>query len=34
VVEPGRVLEKATVVIRDGVIDAVGPDVKAPAAAW
>jgi imidazolonepropionase-like amidohydrolase len=33
VVEPGRVLEKATVVIRDGVIEAVGAEAKAPAAA-
>jgi imidazolonepropionase-like amidohydrolase len=31
VVEPGKVLPKATVVIRDGLIDAVGPDVKPPA---
>ena len=31
VVEPGKVLPKATVVIRDGLIDAVGPDVTAPA---
>jgi imidazolonepropionase-like amidohydrolase len=31
VVEPGKVLPKATVVIRDGIIDAVGPDVKPPA---
>ena len=31
VVEPGNVLEKATVVIRDGIIVAVGPDVTAPA---
>jgi imidazolonepropionase-like amidohydrolase len=29
--EPGQVLPKATVVIRDGLIEAVGPDVKAPA---
>src|SRR5262245_40082403 len=29
--EPGKVLEKATVVIRDGLIEAVGPDVQAPA---
>src|SRR5262245_26041292 len=28
--EPGTVLTKATVVIRDGLIDAVGPSVKAP----
>src|SRR5262249_43847074 len=31
VTEPGKVLPKATVVVRDGLIDAVGPDVKAPA---
>lgn len=31
VTEPGKVLPKATVVIRDGVIEAVGADVKAPA---
>src|SRR5947209_8693260 len=31
VVEPGRVLPKATVVIRDGLIEAVGADVKPPA---
>jgi imidazolonepropionase-like amidohydrolase len=31
VVEPGKVLEKATVVIRDGVIEAVGADVSPPA---
>src|SRR5262245_48893122 len=30
VVEPGKVLEKATVVIRDGLIVAVGPDVAVP----
>src|SRR5215211_1790326 len=30
VVEPGKVLDKATVVIRDGLIEAVGPDVKVP----
>lgn len=29
--EPGRVLEKGTIVVRDGVIEAVGADVKAPA---
>jgi imidazolonepropionase-like amidohydrolase len=29
--EPGKVLAKATVVIRDGVIEAVGENVKAPA---
>jgi imidazolonepropionase-like amidohydrolase len=33
VTEPGKVLEKATIVIRDGVIDAVGADVTAPAEA-
>ena len=31
VVEPGKVLPKATVVIRDGLIEAVGADVKPPA---
>src|SRR5262245_34684224 len=31
VVEPGKVLPRATVVIRDGIINAVGPDVKPPA---
>ncbi len=30
VTEPGKVLEKATVVIRDGVIEAVGPGVTPP----
>jgi imidazolonepropionase-like amidohydrolase len=30
VTEPGKVLEKATVVIRDGLIEAVGPNVTAP----
>src|SRR5262249_19511231 len=30
VVEPGKVLDKATIVVRDGVIEAVGPDVKVP----
>lgn len=30
VTEPGQVLPKATVVVRDGVIEAVGADVKAP----
>jgi imidazolonepropionase-like amidohydrolase len=29
--EPGKVLPKATVVIRDGLIEAVGPDLKVPA---
>jgi imidazolonepropionase-like amidohydrolase len=29
--EPGKVLLKATVVIRDGLIEAVGPEVKPPA---
>jgi imidazolonepropionase-like amidohydrolase len=28
--EPGKVLPKATVVIRDGLIEAIGPNVKAP----
>jgi imidazolonepropionase-like amidohydrolase len=31
VTEPGHVLPKATVVIRDGLIEAVGPDVQVPA---
>src|SRR5262245_26702900 len=31
VTEPGKVLPKGTVVIRDGLIEAVGPDVAAPA---
>src|SRR5262245_11761880 len=31
VTAPGTVLEKATVVIRDGLIEAVGADVKVPA---
>ncbi|HMF12747.1 MAG TPA: amidohydrolase, partial [Gemmataceae bacterium] len=31
VTEPGKVLPKGTVVIRDGLIEAVGPDVTAPA---
>src|SRR5579862_5165343 len=31
VTEPGKVLERATVVIRDGLIEAVGPDAKIPA---
>ncbi len=31
VVEPGKVLPKATIVIRDGLIEAVGADVKPPA---
>src|SRR5258708_32080009 len=30
VTEPGKVLPKATVVVRDGLIEAVGPDVKVP----
>src|SRR6187455_157274 len=29
--EPGRVIEKGTIVVRDGVIEAAGADVKAPA---
>ena len=29
--EPGKVIEKGTIVIRDGVIEAVGPEVKPPA---
>src|SRR5690349_7288046 len=31
VTEPGKVLPKATVVIRDGVIEAVGENAKVPA---
>src|SRR5437588_10065446 len=31
VTEPGKVLRKATVVIRDGLIEAVGAEVKPPA---
>src|SRR5947208_2519269 len=31
VTEPGTVLPKATVVVRDGIIEAVGPDVAVPA---
>src|SRR5262245_52207703 len=31
VTEPGKVLDKATVVIRDGLIEAVGAEVKTPA---
>ena len=31
VIEPGRVIDTGTVVLRDGVIEAVGPDVSAPA---
>lgn len=34
VVAPGRVIESGTVVIRDGVITAVGADVEIPADAW
>lgn len=30
ITEPGRVLESATLVIRDGVIEAVGPDIEPP----
>ncbi len=33
VTEPGQVLDRATVVIRDGLIEAVGPDVVIPAGA-
>ena len=29
--EPGKVIEKGTIVVRDGVIEAVGADVKPPA---
>src|SRR5438552_14862635 len=29
--EPGRVIEKGTIVVRDGVIEAAGAEVKAPA---
>lgn len=31
VLEPGKVLPKATIVVRDGLVVAVGPDVKVPA---
>jgi len=31
VTEPGKVLDRATVVVRDGLIEAVGADVQAPA---
>jgi imidazolonepropionase-like amidohydrolase len=31
VAEPGRAIEKGTIVVRDGVIEAVGADVKPPA---
>jgi N-acetylglucosamine-6-phosphate deacetylase len=31
VLEPGKVVEKGTIVLRDGVIEAVGADVKPPA---
>jgi imidazolonepropionase-like amidohydrolase len=31
VIEPGKVMPQATVVIRDGLIEAVGPEVKPPA---
>jgi N-acetylglucosamine-6-phosphate deacetylase len=31
VVEPGRVIDKGTIVIRDGVIEAAGADAKPPA---
>src|SRR5260370_38872988 len=31
IVEPGKTLAKATVVIRDGLIETVGADVKPPA---
>src|SRR5690606_41105321 len=31
VVAPGRVLDRATLVVRDGVIEAVGANVRAPA---
>src|SRR2546421_6110465 len=30
VTEPGKVLAKATVVVRDGLVEAVGPDVPVP----
>src|SRR3954466_8740579 len=29
--EPGKTIEKGTIVVRDGVIEAVGADAKAPA---
>jgi N-acetylglucosamine-6-phosphate deacetylase len=31
VTEPGKTIDKGTIVLRDGVIEAVGPDVKPPA---
>ncbi len=31
VTEPGKTIDKGTIVVRDGVIEAVGPDMKAPA---
>lgn len=34
VAAPGEVLERATIIIRRGVIDAVGPDLEVPAGAW
>lgn len=33
VVQPGRSIDNATIVIRDGVIEAVGPNVRVPASA-
>ena len=30
VVEPGKTLDKASVLVRDGLIEAVGPDIKTP----
>src|SRR5437764_7376548 len=30
VTEPGKTLEKASLVIRDGLIEAIGPDIKIP----
>jgi len=33
VIEPGKALDKATVVVRDGLVEAVGPDVPIPAGA-
>ena len=31
VVEPGQIIESGTIVVRDGIIEAVGPEVQAPA---
>ena len=34
VTEPGKVLPRATVVVRDGLIEAVGADVEVPPTPW